>query len=178
MTMNRKQYGMLAAVLVLILLLFQTYVLTPRSETMREEIQTKAVTLQKYETYMEGSSITDAEIRKVGEDMKVVETKLVKESSEFLAAARVQKDLSELTQSAGLSIQTIRPLNTVKAKNFFFIPVYFEGSGTIKQIGEFLNAIEKHALLLKIDKMSVNVTNIQNPRELRFKMQISGLGKI
>lgn len=176
--MNRKRYIMLAVALVMTLLLFQTYVLTPKSESMREEIQVKSATLQKYETYVEGSSITDAEIKTTGEEMKALEMKLVKESSEFLAAARVQKELSELTQNAGLNMQTIRPLNTVKAKSFFFIPVYFEGSGTIKQIGDFLNELEKHALLLKIDKMSINVTNMQNPRELRFKMQISGLGKI
>ncbi len=176
--MTRKKYILLAVAVVVTLLLFQTYVLTPKSETMREEIQVKSATLQKYETYMEGSSITDKEIRAAGEEMKAVESKLVKESSEFLAAARVQKELSELTQNAGLNIQTIRPLTTVKAKSFFFIPVYFEGSGTIKQIGDFLNEVEKHSLLLKVEKMSVNVTNMQNPRELRFKMQISGLGKL
>lgn len=176
--MNRKQYIMLAAVLVLMMLLFQTYVLTPKSETMRGEIQVKSATLQKYETYMEGASITDAEIKTAGEEVKVVEAKLVRESSEFLAAARVQNELSELTQNAGLTIQTIKPLNTVKAKSFFIIPVYFEGSGTIKQIGDFLNEVEKHAILLKVEKVSINVTNIQNPRELRFKMQISGLGKV
>ena len=176
--MNRKKYVLLAAALVMTLLFFQTYVITPKSESMREEIQVKAATLQKYETYMEGSSITDAEIRTAGEEMKTIEKKLVVESSEFLAAARVQKEISELTQNAGLNMQTIRPLNTVKAKNFFFIPVYFEGSGTIRQIGDFLNEVEKHGLLLKIEKMSINVTNIQNPRELRFKMQISGLGKL
>jgi Tfp pilus assembly protein PilO len=176
--MNRKKYILLAALLVMTLFLFQTYVLTPKSETMREEIQSKSATLQKYETYREGASITDAEIKTAGEEMKAVEKKLVKESSEFLAAARLQKELSELTQNAGLNIQTIRPLNTVKAKNFFFIPVYFEGSGTIKQIGDFLNDVEKHAIMLKIEKMSLNVTNMQNPRELRFKMQISGLGKL
>ncbi|MDP2158102.1 MAG: type 4a pilus biogenesis protein PilO [Nitrospirota bacterium] len=175
--MNRRKYILLAAALVMTLLLFQTYVLTPKSETMREEIQVKSATLQKYETYLEGSSITDTEIRTAGEEMKAVEKKLVKESSEFLAAAHMQKELSELTQNAGLNIQNIRPLNTVKAKTFFVIPVYFEGSGTIKQIGDFLNNVEKHSVLLKIEKLSINVTNMQNPRELRFKMQISGLGK-
>jgi Tfp pilus assembly protein PilO len=176
--MSRTKYILLAAALVMTLLLFQTYVLTPKSESMREEIQAKSATLQKYETYVEGSSITDAEIKKSGEEMKAVEKKVVHESSEFLAAARVQKELSELTQNAGLNIQTLRPLTTVKARSYFVIPVYFEGSGTIRQIGDFLNIVEKHALLLKIEKMSINVTNMQNPRELRFKMQISGLGKL
>ncbi len=176
--MTRKKYILLAAALVMTLLLFQVYVLTPKSEIKREEIQVKSAALQKYETYVEGSSITDAAIKTAGEEMKAVEKKLVIESSEFLAAARVQKELAELTQNAGLNLQTIRPLNTVKEKSFFFIPVYFEGSGTIKQIGDFLNEVEKHAMLLKIEKLSINVTNIQNPRELRFKMQISGLGKL
>ena len=71
--MNRKNYVLLTAVIVMLLLLFQTYVLTPKSETMREEIQVKSATLQKYETYMEGSSITDTEIKTAGEEMKAVE---------------------------------------------------------------------------------------------------------
>lgn len=176
--MTSKRYILLAAAVVMTLILFQTYVLTPKSETMREEIQAKSAALQKYDTYMEGSSITDKEIKAADEEMKAIEKKLLKEASEFLAAARLQKELSELTQAAGLNIQTLRPLNTVKAKSFFVVPVYFEGSGTIKQLGDFLDQVEKHALLLKIEKMSVNVTNMQNPRELRFKMQISGLGKL
>ncbi len=176
--MNRKQYGMLAVVVILVLMLLQTYVLTPGTETMREEIQLRSAVLQKYETYLEGSAITEAEIRTAEEELKKAEKRLVNEASEFLAGARLQKELSELTRNTGLNIQTIRPLNTVKAESFFFIPVYFEGTGTIKQIGDFLNAVERHSLLLKVEKMSVNVTNIQNPRELRVKMQIAGLGKL
>ena len=29
--------------------------------------------------------------------------------------------------------------------------------------------------MLRIDKMSFNVTNMQNPKELKFKIQLSGL---
>lgn len=176
--MRKNRYTLIVAAVVISLIIYQMYVLTPESETIREEIQTKSASLEKFESYLEGSAITESEIKTATEAMKAFEKKLIAEPSEFLASARVQREVSELTEKNGLNMQTIRPLKPVKMKSFSSFPVYFEGSGTIRQIGEFLKAIESAQVLLKIDKLSVNVTNMQNTRELRFKMQISGLGKV
>jgi Tfp pilus assembly protein PilO len=86
--------------------------------------------------------------------------------------------VSELAENSGLNVLTMRPINVVKEKTFLFVPVYFEGSGNIRQISEFLQAVEKNEIMLKVDKMSYNVTNLQNPKELRFKIQVSGLARI
>jgi Tfp pilus assembly protein PilO len=89
----------------------------------------------------------------------------------------MQRVVADLTERAGLSVQSIRPLNAVKEKNFLTIPVYFEGNGSIKQLSDFLKAVEAGPVMLKIDKMSLSVTNMQNPKEVRFKIQVSGMAR-
>lgn len=176
--MNRRRYLLLAGLLVVSVAVFQNYYLSPKSETLREEIQAKYGTLRKYEAFLQGSAITETDIQSAMDDMKTIEQRLVPEKSEFLSSAHIQRTVSELTAGSGLIVQNMRPLNAVKAKNFVTVPLYFEGSGTVKQLSDFLKAVESHAVMLKIDKMSVNVTNIQSPKDLRFKIQISGLAKI
>jgi len=107
-----------------------------------------------------------------------MEKRLIAEKSEFLSSASMQRMVSELSEKAGLNVLTMRPINVVKEKNFLFVPVYVEGSGNIRQISEFLSSVEQNPMMLKIDKMSINVTNLQNPKELRFKIQVSGMSRI
>jgi Tfp pilus assembly protein PilO len=173
--MNRRRYILLAAFFVISVILFQSYYLTPKSETMREEILAQYGMLQKYEAFLKGSGITEAEIEAALADMKTIENKLIPEQSEFLSSATMQRVIAELTERSGLHVQTVRPMNAVKTNKFVTIPVYFEGSGSIKQVSEFLKAVEANAVMLRIDKMSFNVTNMQNPKELKFKIQLSGL---
>ena len=176
--MKQRKFILLGVLMIVSVLLFQNYYLVPRSETMREEIHAKYGTLQKYEAYLKGSGITEKEIEAAITDMKTLEKKLIPEKSEFLSSASIQRIVSELTEKSGLNVLTMRPMNVAKEKNFLLVPVYFEGNGNIKQISDFLNAVEKNPIMLKVDKMSFNVTNMQNPKELRFKIQISGLGRI
>jgi len=86
--------------------------------------------------------------------------------------------MGDLTGKAGLNVAKIRPKDTVKMNAYSVIQVYFEGNGNIKQVSEFLKLVESNPLLLKIDKLSLNITNMQKPADLKFKIQISGLRKI
>jgi Tfp pilus assembly protein PilO len=173
----KRKYVLLGAALVFTLMVFQGYFLAPKSELIREEIRTKYVLLQKYEAYLKGSVGTDAEIRAAVAELKEAEQKLIAEKSEFLASARLQSDITEIAQNAGLNVQTLRPMNILKTGNYIVVPIHFEGNGNIKQVSDFLKALEGHPAIVKVDKMTLNVTNMQNPKELRFKMQISGLGR-
>jgi hypothetical protein len=44
--------------------------------------------------------------------------------------------------------------------------------------GRFLKLVESNLVMLKIDKLSLTITNMQKPDELRFKIQISGLNRV
>ena len=65
-----------------------------------------------------------------------------------------------------------------KVNDYHSIPIYFEGNGSIRGISEFLRLIEADGLLIKIDKLGLNITNMQNPKDLKFKIQVSGLAKL
>jgi len=176
--MKQRKIILFGALLIISVLLFQKFYLTPRSEALREEIQSKFGTLEKYETYLKGAGSTEKDMEAVISEMKTIERRLIPEKSEFLASASMQRIVSEVSEKSGLNVLTMRPINAIKDKNFIFVPVYFEGTGNISQLSDFLNSVEKNPVMLKIDKMSLNVTNMQNPKELRFKIQLSGMGRI
>jgi hypothetical protein len=58
------------------------------------------------------------------------------------------------------------------------ISLYFEGSGNIKQMSDFLKGIEQDKLLIKVAKVNVNILNMQNPRDLKYRIQVSALARL
>lgn len=157
--------------------LFKTYFLDPRAEAMREKIEMEYGVLQKYERFVQGEQLTEEGVQTVIEEMENIEKRLVDAKSEFLAAATLQEEISDLSAKAGLKIMTIRPMSASKEGSYLNLPVFFEGYGDIRQISGFLQNLESSRYLLKTDKLTINITNVQNPRELKVKIQISGLGR-
>lgn len=175
--MKKNRYILLVLFFVVTVYLFQAYFLVPESERMREAIAAKYGTLQQQRGFLAGAGSTEEEIAKAIEEMAKLEKRLLNEKSEFLASAGMQRLITEMTDNAGLAVMTLRPMAAVKEKGYSLVPVYFEGNGSIKQVSDFLRAVEAHSLLFKVDKLSLNVTNIQNPGDLRFKIQVTGLNK-
>ncbi len=181
--------------------MFENYFLLPLTEQHREALAKEYKTLQRYEYVVKGAGATEEEIQALITDMKNTEKRLLAEQSDFLASAKMQGEISDLTSKAGLNVATIRPMAAAKTgdltgkagvnvatirpedtekKNdtYSIIQVYFEGNGNIKQVSDFLKLIDESPLLLKIDKLSLNITNMQTPDDLKFRIQISGLRKI
>jgi hypothetical protein len=157
--------------------LFETYFLTPATENYREALAENYKTLQRYEYVVKGAGAREDSFKALSNEVKNLEKRLITEKSDFLASAKIQSEISGLTNKAGLNVATIRPMNEVKLDGFRIIQVYFEGNGDIKQMSEFLKLVESDPLMLKIDKLSLNITNMQNTDDLKFKIQISGLSK-
>ena len=176
--MRKNLYILLLVLSVCSLYLFETHVLAPATEDYRESLFKQYKTLQQYERVVKGAGTTDAEVSALITAMKNLDKRLINEKSDFLASARVQREISDLTGKTGLTVSTVRPLAVVKLNNYSVIPVYFEGNGTISQMSDFLKLVETKPLLLKIEKLSLNITNMQKPDDLRFKMQISGLNRV
>jgi Tfp pilus assembly protein PilO len=176
--LNKKRYLLLGLICICTVYLFETYFLTPEAQNYREALEDEYKTLQRYENVVKGAGATEADIKKLAADMKNVEKRLIREKSDFLASAKIQGEITDLADKTGLNLATIRPMNAAKVKAYSVVQVYFEGSGNINQLSEFLKLVEANPLLLKIDKLSFNITNMQNPDDLKFKIQISGLRKI
>ena len=175
--MKKNRYFLLVVLAVCSVYLFLTYFLAPAAEDYRESLAKEYRTLQRYEAAVKGAGTTEDGIKTLIDNMKNVEKRLIAEKSDFLASAKLQREIGDLTNKAGLNVATVRPLTAEKVNNYRIIPVYFEGNGNIKQVSDFLKFVEANPLLLKIDKLMLNITNMQKPDDLRFKIQISGLSK-
>ncbi len=176
--MRQKTYAMAALALVAALFAGEYYVLSPRSEDLRSRIVTRYAALQKNELVLKDAGATDEGVRTAEKEMRDLEGRLIQEKSEFLASARLQEEVSKLTAKAGMKVSSMRPLASVKGDSFSSIPLYIEGSCTITQASDFLKEAETEKMILRIDKLSLTITNMQNPRDLRFKIQVSGLARI
>ena len=175
--MKKNRYLILALLCICFVYLFETYFLTPATENYREALAKNYKTLQQYEHVVKGAGTTEEGGRALSKDVHNLEKRLITEKSDFLASAKIQSEITGLTNKAGLNVATIRPMNAVKLNGYRIIPIYFEGNGDIKQLSEFLKLVESDSLMLKIDKLSLNITNMQNTDDLKFKIQISGMSK-
>jgi Tfp pilus assembly protein PilO len=160
------------------ILVFEYYFLIPRSEQVRESIDVKYMVLQDYDNLLRDEGATVEEISSALREMEAIENRLIKEDTEMLASAQLQNQISDFAGEAGLKVMTIRPLAFIAMDNFGNVPLYFEGNGDIKQIGDFLKLLESSKLMIKIEKLNLNITNIQDPKRLKFKIQVSGLVKL
>lgn len=175
--MRKKVYIIGLAILILSLLMFEFYFVVPQSKNLEESIALKYETLQKYERFIREAETTEGAIKKAIEQTDEIKKQIITENSRFLASAVLQRKVEGLAEKAGLKIMSIRPLNVVKYETYMGIPIYFDGSGDIKKISEFLRLVESDKMLIKIDKISMNILNISNPKDLRVRIQISGLSK-
>ncbi len=175
--MNRR-YALLGVAVVLAIFVFEYYFLRPGSELLRGRVDAAFAEMQKDKQYLQTAASTGEGIQAVTREVEVLEKRLIPEKSEFLAAARLQSEVSDLAAKAGLKILTIRPMATLKMSGYRSIPIYFEGSGSIAEMSGFLRSIESDGLVIKIDRLGLNITNMQNPKDLKFKIQVSGLAKL
>ncbi len=176
--MRQRTYAAAALALVVGLFAGEYYVLAPRAEDLRGRISSRYAVLQKNEQIVKDAGATAEGVRTVEKEMKDLEDRLIQGKSEFLASARFQEEISRLTTKAGMKVSSMRPLAAVRVDSFNGIPLYVEGNCTITQVSDFLKEAETEKMLIKIDKLSLTITNMQNPRDLKFKIQVSGLARI
>lgn len=172
--MNRTRLILLAFCAVLAIFLFQRYFLDPAGQSLRERLETEGATLEKYERVL-SKPVTEERVTELRSGLDGLQKGLVQEKTDFLASSVVQSRVTELAGRAGMVLSTLRPVDPAEAGTYRSVGVYFEGSGSIKQLSDFLQSLEKDEVLLKVDRITVNVMNMQNPKDIRIKMQVSAL---
>lgn len=176
--MINRRYIMLGLALAVTIIAFDRYFLTPRAETIRELLAVADGGLKKEEQFIKNAVLPEKGVTATAETIRTLEKRMIGEKTEFLASVSLQDAVSEMAVKAGLRILTTRSMPAAKLGNYQAIPLYFEGNGTIKEVSDFLKAIESGKLLVKVDKLTIGITNMQKPRELKFKMQVSGVARI
>ncbi|GAB4484856.1 MAG: hypothetical protein OHK006_09910 [Thermodesulfovibrionales bacterium] len=175
--MKKRRIAILAVSLVVALFVFERYFLAPETEEIRATIERESATLEKYQRVLRSAPPGESEMTKIEARVKTLEKRLVPDASEQLASATIQSHVVELARKSGFSISTIKPGTPITRDSYRQIPVYFEGNGNIKQISDFLKAVDQGQILLSVDRLGINITNMQNPKELKVKVQISGMMK-
>ncbi len=172
--MNRNRLALLVLGAVFSIFLFQKHVLDPSAERLRAELESEEAELRKYERVL-AAPVSAEDLQKAKDEMSAIEKRLLHEPSAFLASTKVQTRITDGAAKAGLSLSTLKPVDPVESDGYRIVPVYFEGNGTIRQVSEFLQAMDRDQLLLRVDRISLNIMSLQNPRDLRVKMQVSGV---
>jgi hypothetical protein len=175
---KKNRYTVLAFCFVAAVFIFEFAFLAPRAEMMRESIETRQGALLRDEQFLRNVRMTSGGMNALVKETKDIEDRLLMEKSDFLASAKLQGEISGIAGKSGLNVMTIRPLAPVKLGNFTVIALYFEGSGDIKQMSDFLKGIEQDKLLIKVAKVNVNILNVQNPKDLKYKIQVSALARL
>jgi hypothetical protein len=175
---KKNRYMVLAFCFVAAAFIFEFAFLAPKAEMLRESMETRYAALLRDEQFLRNARMTSGGVNALISETKNIEGRLLKEKSDFLASAKLQGEISGIAGKSGLNVMTIRPLAAEKLGNFTVISLYFEGSGDIKQMSDFLKGIEQDKLLIKVARLNVNITNMQNPKDLKYKIQVSALARL
>lgn len=167
----------LAAITVAIIAIYVFFIipLSEKRKEVKESLKAKYTTLQRYETFLKSAGKTDTELDTLVKEIEGMETNALWDTSESLVFAKLQGYVQDFAQKSGIKIISIKPLSVVRYKHYAALPIQLEAAGGINQLGEFMKQIETSKHLIRIDRLNINVMNIQMPGELRLRMQVSGL---
>lgn len=175
----RKSIAVIAVIgAIMASYIFLIMPLSDRRAEIKDSLQAKYVTIHKYETYLKTAEKTGNELATAVKDINDIESNILQDTDESLAFVRLQGYIKDFADRSGIKILSIKPLSVVKYKHYADLPVQLEASGAIIQLSEFMRHVDESRRLLKIDKLNINVTNIQILSEFKIKMQVSGLMKI
>jgi Tfp pilus assembly protein PilO len=155
---RRERLFLLAALAALALyfgarpLLPKLATLGPRSERLFEE---KAAVLGAYRQAVGREGALAAETEALEAKIAAHEEALLPGATPPLAAADLQTRLKQLAERAGLKIQSEKILAHVKRDAYLEIPVQIVANGEIKNLKDFVVAVEASPVFIAIQEMSL-----------------------
>jgi Tfp pilus assembly protein PilO len=143
-----------------------------KREGIKESLFIENKTLLKYERFIAGGKDAKEELDALEKEVLSLENKIIRKKDPSLAFASLQSTIQDMAESAGLNINSLKPLEPVAHEGYTGIPIFMDGSGELSTLDAFLKKLDRSRKLISLDKLSVSTA----PRGgLRIKMQISGL---
>jgi Tfp pilus assembly protein PilO len=99
-----------------------------------------------------------------------------KDSSE--ADIQLQNRLNDWGQEAGLTITQIKPERTDKEKDFYRVTMRVQGTGGMKQIGQFLWRIQTATGPVRITEVQINMRGKEGTDDLSLSLGVSTISLI
>jgi len=144
----------------------------------REKLEADYGRLLKYRGYASGARISREELLRAREELERLEKGVIRQAQEPVAFAELQLRLQETAQKTGLAVLTLRPIKAEKQAGYGRLPIAIEAEGGIKQVSDFLKALDSGASYIKIETLEINNRDLRGEqKQLRVKMRISGLMK-
>lgn len=168
------------AIIAIVMAIIAAYVffimpLSEKRSELRESLEAKYVTLQKYETFLKTAGKAETALDTMVKEIDDMEANALQDTNDSLAFVKLQGYVRDFAEKSGIKIISIKPLSVVKYKHYAALPIQLEASGGINQLGEFMKQIDASKLFIRIDRLNINLMNIQMPGELKIKLQVSGL---
>jgi Tfp pilus assembly protein PilO len=142
---------------------------------MRAELQTEYATLLKYRQFVRGARVTEEQLQAARRELQALKEGIITGVQKPLAFARLQLRLQEAARAAGLQSRTIRPLKAAQEGPFLSLPIFLEARGDMRALSEFLRSLDEPQGFMRIDSLMLSLVDVRKQKELRIKMQVSGL---
>ena len=141
----------LLAMIYLFSLLQRNYLLS------NEALDLKQHKLAKYRQTVLGKKVVKQELLRLQNTFKRAETGLLRGETDSLAAAEIQQIVTDITDTAGAQILTVRILQPDRSANdmYLTIPVEVTINSTMRQLTELLYELDRSAKLLRVAKLGI-----------------------
>ncbi len=172
--MSRTTLGlMVVAALIAVHVLFIAP-LDDKREAMQEQMFIDHKALVKFERFLASGADSQKKLDELRQELKKLEKNIIDESDPSLAFASLQSDIQDMADGAGLSVNSVKPLEPQEADGYRTMPLFLDSSGGMEALSAFLKMLDSSRKLISLEKINIAAA----PRGgLRIKMEFSGLMK-
>lgn len=170
--MKRSTAVMIVVAIILAIYVLGISPLKEKREGIQESLFVEHKSLLKQERFIQSGRNAQDELAALEKDVAALEKYVIKEDNESLAFARLQGLVQDMSEAAGMSIDSMKPLVTKPYDGYAMLPLAVDATGTIQQLSEFLHKLDRTSYMIRIDSLGISTTPTDT---LRIKLQVSGL---
>jgi Tfp pilus assembly protein PilO len=147
----------LVALLVLLAMIYLFPLLQQHYLLFNEALDLKQRKLAKYRQTVLGEKVVKQGLLRLRNTFKRAEAGLLGGETDSLAAAEIQQILTDITDTAGAQILTVRILQPDRSADdiYLAIPIEVTINATMRQLTELLYELDRSAKLLRIAKLGI-----------------------
>ena len=170
--MSRTTLGLMVAAAVIALYVLFISPLDEKREAIQEQLFIEHKALVKFERFIASGADTRKELDGLRQELAVMEKNIIDEKDPSLAFAALQSGLQDMAEVAGVSINSVKPLEPEEHDGYRTVPIFMDSSGNMSSLSSFLRMLDNSRKLISLEKINIVIA----PRGgLRIKMELTGL---
>ena len=172
--MSRTTLGLMVVAALIALYVLFISPLDEKRELIQQQLFIEHKGLVKFERFIASGADSRQKLDELRKELKVLSRNIIDEKDPSLAFAALQSDIQDMSEGAGLSINSVKPLEPRKHEGYRTMPLFLDSSGSMSSLSSFLRMLDNSRKLISLEKISIPVA----PRGgLRIKMELAGLMK-